>query len=86
MEIMERGRGTMNSDEKAGNDMKMTNISKARNFEEPDEFGINLHNFHITDFWVNPKNDESREISAYESREMEACLMPWVLAGVELKL
>jgi len=51
--------------------MEMNRSSKVRNFEESGEFGKNPRQNHITDFWVNLKINESREISACESREMD---------------
>ncbi|MBI4174644.1 MAG: hypothetical protein HY517_03290 [Candidatus Aenigmarchaeota archaeon] len=55
--------------------MKEQNSLKRANFRESGEtankFTINLPEIHITDFWVNSKNDEIREILTYEIRELE---------------
>ncbi|MBI4174648.1 MAG: hypothetical protein HY517_03310 [Candidatus Aenigmarchaeota archaeon] len=73
----------MGNVEKAGNDVKTAERPKAKNFEESGVFSKNPRENHITDFWVNLKNDESREISAYGSREISPALSLCVLSGVE---
>jgi len=57
---------------------------KAGNFGELGESGKNSHYFHITSFDRNAKKHETREISAYESREIKFAPPLRLLAGVEI--
>src|SRR3989338_3337728 len=52
--------------------MKTQNGLRAVNFDESGGSAKNPPRFHITDFWLNLENYESREIFTYETREMES--------------
>ena len=59
------------NERKARNSMRTGSEHKMQNFDESGESVKNPRHFHITSFDRNAKKHESREISAYGSREID---------------